>query len=344
MHDVIGWDIGGVHTKAVRLRGQDLTTADAVSKPFEIWREPQELSALLHTIGEELGLEKIDAMAVTMTAELSDAFRTKREGVLFIVDAVVRAFPRIPTYFFSLAGDFVSPGEARHRPLDLAAANWFASALLVASQERDCILIDVGSTTTDIIPIQRGSVISEGRTDSERLMSGELVYTGVIRTNPNTLTTRAPLRGRMCRLAAEHFAVMGDVYLLLGLISAQEYSTPTPDGRAKSVQAAEERLARLVCADNELLSHEEVNKLALYLHERQLQQVSEALLQVLSRVNGGYHLPLAIVGAGRFLAAEVGRRLGLQRVRLEESLGSARIAVLPAVAAASLLSEHLDET
>lgn len=342
MRGVIGWDIGGVHTKAVRMRGRDLASSDAVSRSFEIWHEPEKLSLLLRDTAEELGLEEVEAMAVTMTAELSDAFRTKREGVLFVIDAVTSAFPRLPSYFLSLAGDFASPAEARLQPLDFAAANWLAGALFVAARHRDCIFIDVGSTTTDIIPIQRGRVVNQGSTDSERLISGELVYTGVVRTNPNTLTARAPLRGRMCRLAAEHFAVMGDVHLLLDLLAPQDYSTPTPDGRARSRRAAGERLARLVCADSELLSREQVRKLAQYLHEKQLQQLSEALLQVLSRVEGGYHLPLAPVGLGGFLALEVGRRLGLPCIDLGESLGRKIIAVLPSAAVAYLLSDYLE--
>lgn len=342
MHRVIGWDIGGVHTKAVRLRGRDLISSDAVSRTFEIWHGPERLASLLRDTAEELGPGKADAMAVTMTAELSDAFRSKREGVLFVIDAVTSAFPRVPTYLLSLVGDFVSPTEARRRPLDFAAANWLAGALFVADRHRDCILIDVGSTTTDIIPIQRGRPVNQARTDTERLMSGELVYTGVVRTNPNTVAARAPLSGRMCRLAAEHFAVMGDVYLLLDRISPQDYATSTPDGRPKSREAAGERLARLVCADRELVSQEQVQKLARYLQERQLQQLSEALFQVVSRVEGGYDLPVTPVGTGSFLAFEVARRLGLQTIDFEQSLGSRLTDILPATAAAYLLSEFLE--
>jgi len=339
---VIGWDIGGVHVKAVRLPGQNLEAAHAVTRPFEIWRERERLPAVLREVMEELGSDGIEAMAVTMTAELSDAFRSKREGVLFVLEALEQAFPQMPIHLLGLSGEFVSLGEARQHPLLFAAANWLASALLVATRYPDCILMDMGSTTTDIIPIRDGQVISDGLTDVSRLASGELVYTGVVRTNPNTVTSQVPVGGYLCRVSAEYFCVMGDVYLLLGRLSPDEYTGSTPDGRGRSRQEARERLARLVCADAEMLSEEEILKLAYYLYEKQMQLVSESLLQVLSRLEGGLRLPLVVAGVGGFLAAEVGRRLGMQVMDLGEVWGERAVAVLPSLAVAYLLAGRLD--
>ena len=203
--------------------------------------------------------------------------------------------------------------------------------------------MDVGSTTTDIIPIREGRVISKGRTDMDRLASGELVYSGILRTNPNAIASQVPVCGRMCRVAAEYFTVMADVYLLLGLISSEEYTCPTPDGRAKSREEAQERLARLVCADGEMLNEGQIFKLARYLFEKQLQQLAEALCQVLSRSENGYHLPLALAGAGAFLAAEAGRRLGITTLDLGRQWGEKVISALPAQAVAYLLARKLVE-
>lgn len=254
--NVVGWDVGGVNIKAVRLLWHEKAIVDStvVVRPFEIWRERENLSTVLSEIGDELGIAATRAMALTMTAELSDTFRSKREGVLSILDAANQVFPNILTYPLSLAGDFVQLSEARRHPMDFAASNWLASGLYVPRRHSDCILVDVGSTTTDIIPIRKGRVISQGRTDMDRLASGELVYSGILRTNPNTIASQVPMHGRMCRVAAEYFTVMADVYLLLGYISSEGYTCVTPDGRAKSRQAAQERLARLICADGEMLN------------------------------------------------------------------------------------------
>ena len=344
MLTVVGWDIGGVNIKAGRLLWQNEEIADmkAVSHPFEIWLKRQRLSDALRAVGNELDLAGTQAMAVTMTAELSDAFRSKRDGVVFILDAFKQAFPNIPSYLLNLSGDLVQLIEARQHPLDFAATNWLASALFVADKHRDCILVDVGSTTTDIIPIRRGRVIAKGFTDLSRLASGELVYTGVQRTNPNTVSPFVPIRGQMCRVSAEYFTVMGDIYLLLGYLSSQAYTSSTPDGRNKSLDAARERLARLICADCDMLGEEELFKLARFLFEKQLQQVAEALFQVLSRLENGYRLPLAAAGSGSFLAAEIGRRLGMKIVDMAKEWGEKVMAALPSLAVAFLLAKRLE--
>lgn len=342
--EIGGWDIGGAHVKAagVAWRHGEIEEVRTAVRPFEIWREREKLSSVLGDVADELGLCGVQAMAVTMTAELSDAFRTKREGVLFVLDEMERAFPRHPLYVLSLAGEMVPPTAARRQPLDFAATNWVASALFAAERRPDCILMDVGSTTTDIIPIRGGHIASLGRTDLARLTSGELVYTGALRTNPNTLTPTVSVRGRACRVAAEYFAVMADVYLLLALVSPADYTCPTPDGRAKSCEAAAERLARLVCADAELLSEEEILKVARLLFEKQLQQISEALLQVLSRLENAYRIPLVTAGVGSFLAEEVGRRLGLEILAPGRLWGDGGFSALPATAAACLLARTLE--
>ena len=346
MLTVVGWDIGGVNIKAGRLLWQNKEIVDtkAVSHPFEIWLERDKLSDALRAAGDELKLEGTRAMAVTMTAELSDAFRNKRDGVVFILKAIEQAFPNIPLYLLNLSSDLIQLSKALQRPLDFAATNWLASALFVADMYRDCILIDVGSTTTDIIPIRHGRVIAKGFTDLSRLVSGELVYTGVQRTNPNTVSSFVPLQGQMSRVSAEHFTVMGDIYLILGYLSTEQYTSNTPDGRSKSMDAARERLARLICADSDMLTEEELLKLARYLFEKQLQQVAEALFQVLSRLENGYRLPLAVAGSGSFLAAEIGQRLGMKIVDIGKEWGEKVMAALPSLAVAFLLAKQLEVT
>ena len=110
-----------------------------------------------------------------MTAELSQAFRTKREGVGAVLDAVARAFPSDPVHVYLVDGRFVGPAEARARPLEAGASNWVATATLVARLAPDAILVDIGTTSTDVIPIAGGRVAARGRTDPARLSTGELV-------------------------------------------------------------------------------------------------------------------------------------------------------------------------
>lgn len=334
-----GWDVGGVQVKAARVESHDgvASSVRTAVRPLEIWRERERLPGVLREVAGELGIAATTPLALTMTAELSDAFRSKREGVLFVLDAVHEAFPESPAFALDSLGEIASLRDARARPLEFAATNWVASALLTASHVDECILVDIGSTTTDIVPIHEGRLVCGGRTDLGRLTAGELVYTGVLRTNPNTLVTTVPVRGRPCRVAAEQFAVMADAYVLLGRLDAAQYTCSTPDGRETSPDACAERLARLVCGDREMLGDAEVRHVARYLIERQLQVVSEGLLQVLSREDLPPAPPVAPAGLGAFLATEVAGRLGLD-VLAEGSIWGEEGEMLPAVAAARLLA------
>ena len=231
MRGVVGLDVGGVNTKAVwRAAGGALRT---VLRPYDVVDDREALSAVVRDVVGELAEEPPALVALTMTAELSDAFRTKREGVAFVLDAVEAAVPA-PVLVVTTGGELVGLAEARARPLDVAAANWVASALAVGAVHADALMLDVGSTTADVIPIAAGRVAAEGRTDLDRLLAGELVYTGALRTNLAAIAPRVPVRGRWCPVASELFAISADVHLILGHLAPAAYTCPTPDGRAAS--------------------------------------------------------------------------------------------------------------
>jgi len=344
MISIVGWDIGAVNVKAALwMRNENQTEqVRVISKPIEIWREKDRLPDALRS-AYDLIISGVppQAMAITMTAELSDAFSTKREGVRFILDSLSASLSGIPTYVFSLEGDFVSVEAARTRPLEFAASNWLASAQWIASRSPNCLLIDVGSTTTDILPIVNGKVSVAGRTDPERLASGELVYTGALRTNVAAIVSSVPVAGRLCRVASEYFSISGDVHLILGNLSPAEYTCTTPDGRPASLDAARGRLARLVCADAEMLSTAEIDEMARYIGLRQVHQICNGIGQVISRFPSLRIQPAIIIGSGSFLGAAAAGSMGLKIERLSGELGQEQL--VPCIAAAQLLGEHLRE-
>jgi len=330
---VTGWDIGGANLKAVRLNSEGLKV---VQQPFAIWQRRDELVEALAHIATELG--PAPRAAVTITAELSDTFRTKREGITFVLDAIQAALPETELEIFGLDGQFHDPAIAYERPMLVAAANWLATALLVARDLADCLLVDIGSTTTDITPISGGKVLAEGRNDPERLVRGELLYTGALRTPICAIVQRVPLWGGWCPVAAEFFATAQDVHLVLGCLPAEQCTSPSADGRPVTPEFAAERLARVVCADIELLSREEVWAIAQYIATEQVHQIAGAMAQVISRVK--LDEPMVAVGVGAFLAEAAAVRLGLDYLRPTTLASGAVSIVAPAVAVALLLSEQ----
>jgi (4-(4-[2-(gamma-L-glutamylamino)ethyl]phenoxymethyl)furan-2-yl)methanamine synthase len=327
-------DIGGANTKAAWLDGESLRT---VSRPFEVWRDREALATVLREVAAEIAAGPADAVAITMTAELSDAFRTKREGVAFVLDAAQDALGDRPLSVLTTAGELVSVGAARARPWDVAAANWVATALAVAEVQPDALLVDVGSTTADVIPIVDGRVAASAHDDIGRLLAGELVYTGVLRTNLAAIAPRVPVRGGCCPVSSEYFAISADVHVVLGHLASEAYDCPTPDGRPATAAFARERIARLVCSDVEQLDTAEIEAIAAYLHREQLRALEEAARRVQRTVAPA--APVVVVGSGAFLGREVAARLGRAVADGPWSAGDGEMA--PAAALAALLAARL---
>jgi (4-(4-[2-(gamma-L-glutamylamino)ethyl]phenoxymethyl)furan-2-yl)methanamine synthase len=331
-------DIGGANTKAAWLDGESLRT---VSRPFEVWRDRAALSAVLRDVAAEVAGGPAHAVAITMTAELSDAFRTKREGVAFVLDAAQDALGAGLLRVLTTAGELVPVDAARARPWDVAAANWAATALAVADAHPDALLIDVGSTTADVVPIAAGRVAATAHNDLERLLAGELVYTGVLRTNLAAIAPRVPVRGGWCPVSSECFAISADVHLVLGHLAPESYDCPTPDGRPATLAFARERIARLVCADAEQLDAGEVDVIAAFLYGEQLRRLEDAARRVQRQLPPD--APVVAVGSGAFLGREIAARLGRSVADAPVPWGATGGAAAPAAALAALLAARLRE-
>lgn len=268
-----------------------------------------------------------------MTGELCDCFRNKRAGVNAILDAVQTVAHDRPVQIWSLDG-FVDVPAARQRYLRVASANWHALATQVAREfcpEQSGLLLDVGSTTTDIIPLSAGLPIARGTTDPERLLHGELVYTGVRRT---------PLCALLgAEVAAELFATTLDVYLVLGHLSEDANDLNTADGRAATLTAAHARLARMLCADDELFTFAEARQFARRAVVRQVEWLTAALARVTAAMP---EAPRSVVlaGSGEFLAQLVTR--DARTVSLRDAWGAdqSAAACARAVAKLSLVTGH----
>jgi probable H4MPT-linked C1 transfer pathway protein len=291
----LGLDVGGANLKAVH------STGAARSEPFALWKQPASLPAALR--GLIASLPAADVLAVTMTGELCDCFEGKRQGVHAILDAVEAAAGGLPVLVYRTDGRFVTPAEARTTPLLVAAANWLALATFAGryAPQGPALLIDVGSTTTDIVPLLDGRPVPQGHTDPERLACGELVYTGIRRTPICAL-----LGGD---IAAEVFATTLDAYLVLGWVPEDPHDRNTADGRPATRAAAHARLARMLCADLETSTEADRRWLAERVNNRQMHLLTTALTEVAPRLPGP---------PGRVVLAGEGEVLGYLAVREQE--------------------------
>ncbi len=305
---VVGLDIGGANLKAADLDGH------SVCRSFEIWKAPDRLSAELSKLVSEF--RQPDLWAVTMTAELADCYPTKAKGVDSILTAMQEVAGTRRVFVWQTGAEFVTPEVAREIPLLVAAANWHALATFVGRivPKGGSLLLDIGSTTTDIIPLSNGVPIPKGMTDCDRLQAGELVYTGVERTPLCAVAHTVPFRDGYCPLAAEFFATTLDVYLTLGDVPEDPHDSRTANGHPKTVSAARDRLARMLCCDRTELSDDDVEVVARFLADVQKQRLLGPLERVLSRMQPECGTVM-ISGAGMFLA----RRLVESAARLKDA-------------------------
>jgi probable H4MPT-linked C1 transfer pathway protein len=289
-------DIGGANLKAAH--GNN--TARTVS--FQVWRRPDELRTAIASLAASF--PPFDRVALTMTAELCDCYATKKDGVVAVLDAVEAAVLHRPVSIWGVDGRFHDGNEIRRRPELAVAANWLALAIVAARMvpEARGILIDVGSTTTDLIPLDRGNVVARGHSDMERLQTGELVYAGVRRTPVCALATELPLpNGAPAGLAAELFATTLDVFLTLGDVDPDQSDLSTADGRPATVDAARDRLARMVCADRDTFSADDALALARSAQQALMQRLVKAALRVCNETIGKPRVAV-VAGSGEFLA------------------------------------------
>lgn len=301
----IGLDVGGANIKAS-------DGIAAVSTPFPLWKNPQGLAdAVRKTIGQ-LPQDHVAAdqrYAATMTGELADCYASKSEGVRAILDALTSATDSKPLWIATNDDTWVRPTQAAAEPLTVAAANWrlFARWASQAIGRRDALVIDVGSTTTDVTRVVEGRIHTIGSDDTTRLASGELLYAGVRRTPLCAVVDSAPYRGELCRIAAELFATTGDAWLMLGELPASP-RTDTADGAPFDHDHAVTRLARCFCADRDSFTPTDAELFAHHIADVQTENLSQAIM----RTDIDPHTPLVAAGEGEFLVHRAQKRMNWQ--------------------------------
>lgn len=294
----IGLDIGGANLKLAHSDGRCL------SRPFPLWKQPDLLPDVLEQLLREL--PPADTLAITMTGELADCFATKREGVRHILSSIQSVADNREVRVWCTSGEFLDPDFACEYPLLVAAANWHALASWAGQLVPNgcALLVDIGTTTTDIIPLEHGVPVSRGLTDLERLQYRELEYSGVARTPLFALAHSVPFRDGHCSLAAEVFATTLDLYLWNGHISADPQNLETANGQPATRDSTRDRLCRMLCADCEEISDDELDRICSFLEHVHIARIKGCVTHVAEQLPGSCETVI-LSGRGTFLAAQV---------------------------------------
>jgi len=316
---IAGWDIGGAHVKLALLdaSGQIIAVAQ---QACPLWKGVDYLHRTLTDLAGQFDLQDCHH-AVTMTGELVDCFTSREQGVKAIVQAVCEHFDAERVSVFAGLRGFLSVAQIQLADcMDIASANWLASLLLVAKRLPNALFVDIGSTTTDILLIEKHQLKVQGFTDYQRLVSGELVYTGIIRTAVMAIAPDAEFNGQQMGLMAEYFATMADVYRLTGDLNEAHDQSDTADGAEKSVLASARRLSRLTgyeFCENDLPLW---RAFAEHLKAKQIDKIYQACARQIQRT--GDHAAIKLVGAGvgRFLARDIASELAVDYLEFVDLL------------------------
>lgn len=307
--EILGWDIGGAHLKMARI--------DAGGAVLETAQFATPLWLGLHTLAEAFAALKsrlaggATRHALTMTGELVDIFPTRADGVRALLDLFARHFEPASTLVYTLKDGLIPFADAAGRSIDVASANWHATARYVATAAGTGILVDVGSTSTDIIPFQSHRLCNQGRTDQERLRCGELVYTGIVRTPVMALVQRVPFAGEWQNVAAELFATSADVYRVTGELDEADDLMAAADNGGKAVADSVRRLARMLGADLQPSDGTEAwRELAQFIAGRQLGMIDACFTRVAATLDTRKPLGIFGAGSGRFIARKLAARHG----------------------------------
>ena len=302
---IFGWDLGGAHIKLAVLDAHG--KLDRVAQlPCELWKGLDRLESALHELTCEAAHGAVHA--ITMTGELADLFPDRASGVAAIVEAFLHVVPAPDALVFA-GSRFVSARDAALHWHEVASANWRATAELAAQWLPQALILDIGSTTTDIVLVSDGKVQAQAEDDHGRLAREELLYTGVVRTPLMAVAPRVPFAGEWVCVIAEHFATTADLYRITGELAPAFDQAATADGRGRSKLESARRLARMIGLDLEQASAHAWDRLATWLSRAQLQRVRLACDRHLSRGLLDAQAPIVGLGVGAFLAVRVAREL-----------------------------------
>lgn len=345
--NAIGWDIGGAHVKAAVLNDHGYCVA-VYQQPCPLWKGLDQLrNAVSMILADMPGGDTIHA--ITMTGELVDLFDNRDAGVSSIIDTMRILLPDTEILIFAGQEGFVEHSKITVEHYEIiASANWLASASFAAQQVGSGLFVDIGSTTTDILLLCDGQVLAEGVSDYQRLLSQELIYTGIVRTAVMAVAQTALDKGREIGLMAEYFATMADVYRLTGELDEGHDQTDTADGAEKTVFASAKRLARMIGCDFTDKELPRWQQLAEDIRAQQLYKIQRACQRQLSRQTLEKDSPLIGAGVGRFLVKQLALILGHPYMDFSELLaehadgneGMSTADCAPAVAVACLAREY----
>jgi probable H4MPT-linked C1 transfer pathway protein len=299
-----GYDIGGAHLKVALTEDGHTIAVEQIACP--LWQGLDRLEAAFAQVAPLTG--RAERFAATMTGEMCELFPDRRNGVQSLVACLIPILGPETRIWMGPRG-FGNAQQAHQHHACVASTNFLATATLVGKRLGDGLLIDMGSTTTDIIPVSASRPCPRGLTDGARLATSELVYTGLTRSDVATVARDVIFKGRAQRLAAGNFATMADVHRILGELPDDADHHETSDQRGKSLDESVARFARSLGHDSQDATLDDWRHAARDIADQQMRAIRDACSQVLTATPLPDDAPVIAAGIGAPLIETLASKL-----------------------------------
>ena len=310
----LGWDIGGANTK-ICVFDSKYNIIECVSKNIHIWENFEDIKYLFHNICAKYKDFEI-VNYITITAESCDNFISRADGIINILEICNKNMCGQVLYYLN-NNTYAYYERAKKDPYKLFSTNWMLTYSFLNKSEKFNLLLDIGSTTTDII--YKNMKINNNITDFHRLSNKTLLYAGVVRTPISMLFDKVFLNDKYVPLINEVYSTTGDIFTITNDIFLENTEYLGADNLAYTKKNSLIRLARNIGIDYEEKIETNITKVAENLKTLIIEKIFLNIKYV--KKNDFTNCMLTCIGEGRFLAKELCDTYNLNYIPIKQISG-----------------------
>jgi len=336
----VGLDIGGAHVKAVGIDQYKKINFIFYEK-CPLWKDFVLLEKTLYKLLKYLDSRKA-TFGITITAELSDCFVNRTNGAKLIYKLCKKL--GIKFYFFSSKNKNF---EKKINFSDICSMNWLATGEYIKDKINEAVVIDFGSTTTDIIIIKNQRIVNRHFSDFDRINNCELIYTGCTRTPLFAIAKKIVVNSNEYNLIPELFSTTADLYRVNKLLNKNLDLFDSADNRSKSKLNSLKRISRNFGVDFEK-KNPLINKFIDTLSEIQKNHIFHCTNKLIKQHNIKSNTPIVPCGIGQKIIENHAIKLGYKIKKFSDYLTGGEKKKYyasmhaPATSCALLISKFID--
>lgn len=272
----LGIDIGGAHLKVIGIDKNNKVQFVDYSN-CRIWEDIRLLKEKFVCLSKTFGNESIKC-GITMSAELCDNFKSRKHGALILTEKCKHL--KFNNFFYVKSSKtFLKEPKFK----ELISMNWHSVGRLFEKKVENAIIVDFGSTTTDLICIKNKKLVNKFFDDFSRINNFELLYTGFTRTPIFGITNEICIGKNKLKIIPEFFSNTSDVYRILKKLKRKIDIDITADRSQKTIKDSFRRLSRSFGFDYHNKYQVKLKQICNEISSTQLNQIMNAVKKLEDR-------------------------------------------------------------